>query len=358
MKKTSKALWAFLVLCLLLPCVGLADEEGLALVEALDVTDQQELEIRFTGGEIGVEYTLYHKHRSIWKEPLTLLLEDEAEAVFVVTMGLGMNDFVLRESGEPRDAEGGLWFSIEYAPQAEPTERPDAAGPTDVPLAGGTLAPMTEETAGPKPDAAPEATAEATPEATEEPAPEPTEEPVAGPTPEPSEEPVPEPIADVLKPDGDDDQRALTLWSTGNDVEALQEGLTALGYKTKVDGVYGPRTRSAVARFQKAYDLKVDGIAGAEVRAKLLELGVAIPEYIEPDLTMPEGFERALSYGKQGEDVLRLQEALLAQGYLEGKADQVYGKKTRSAVRAFQKENGLKVDGVAGPETLRLLFGE
>ncbi|NOZ44457.1 MAG: peptidoglycan-binding protein [bacterium] len=38
--------------------------------------------------------------------------------------------------------------------------------------------------------------------------------------------------------------------------------------------------------------------------------------------------------------------------------DGLYGNKTKNAVRAFQKDNGLSVDGAAGPKTISALVGE
>ena len=57
----------------------------------------------------------------------------------------------------------------------------------------------------------------------------------------------------------------------------------------------------------------------------------------------------------RGEDVYALQSALKERGYDPGQLDGVYGKKTARAVRRFQKDRGLKVDGIAGPETLKAL---
>ena len=42
-------------------------------------------------------------------------------------------------------------------------------------------------------------------------------------------------------------------------------------------------------------------------------------------------------------------------GYLTGKADGIFGSKTTAAVKAFQKANQLKADGVAGAKTLQQL---
>lgn len=52
---------------------------------------------------------------------------------------------------------------------------------------------------------------------------------------------------------------------------------------------------------------------------------------------------------------IQIQKALIAKGY-DLKADGDYGKKTDAAVRAFQKANGLFVDGDAGRRTLAVLF--
>lgn len=59
--------------------------------------------------------------------------------------------------------------------------------------------------------------------------------------------------------------------------------------------------------------------------------------------------------GDKGEKVQRLQRILKLLGYYDGKIDGSYGPKTTGAVKAFQKANGLEVDGVAGPKTLEAL---
>jgi len=160
-------------------------------------------------------------------------------------------------------------------------------------------------------------------------------------------------------PIGQGTQRTLKLWSKGSDVRALQQQLTELGFSTgKADGVYGNKTYNSVKKFQKRNDLKVDGVVGTETLQKLSEFGVEIPLYFAYEAEFPPGFSRKLSMGKEGMDVLTLQERLIELRYLEGNADQVFGKKTRAAVRKFQREHDMMVDGVAGVETLRLLFPE
>ena len=53
--------------------------------------------------------------------------------------------------------------------------------------------------------------------------------------------------------------------------------------------------------------------------------------------------------------VARIQEALRRAGYDPGPADGKWGQKTKSALMAFQKDNGLKADGAVGPKTLEKL---
>jgi hypothetical protein len=60
--------------------------------------------------------------------------------------------------------------------------------------------------------------------------------------------------------------------------------------------------------------------------------------------------------GSRGEEVAEIQRQLRATGHNPGKLDGIYGKTTESAVRAFQKSQGLTADGMIGPETLKALF--
>jgi hypothetical protein len=58
-----------------------------------------------------------------------------------------------------------------------------------------------------------------------------------------------------------------------------------------------------------------------------------------------------------GDDVLLLQQRLLALGYDEiGTADGTFGPKTDEAVRIFQTRNGLAVDGIVGQTTWNVIF--
>lgn len=68
-----------------------------------------------------------------------------------------------------------------------------------------------------------------------------------------------------------------------------------------------------------------------------------------------------LRSGSRGESVTQLQQRLKDLGYSINALDGVYGKKTKAAVEAFQKDHGLTADGIAGPQTqavLEALFSE
>jgi len=58
------------------------------------------------------------------------------------------------------------------------------------------------------------------------------------------------------------------------------------------------------------------------------------------------------------EETVRMQEALIEQGYLDDIADGSFGPNTRAAVEAFRLANGLEAEGGADKEMLTLLYGE
>ena len=60
-------------------------------------------------------------------------------------------------------------------------------------------------------------------------------------------------------------------------------------------------------------------------------------------------------YGSTGDEVRRIQQKLADLGYSVGSVDGIYGQRTQSAVKAFQRNVGLTADGIAGPATLLYL---
>lgn len=64
-------------------------------------------------------------------------------------------------------------------------------------------------------------------------------------------------------------------------------------------------------------------------------------------------YKRLLKHGMKGDDVKRLQEALVKLGYSTNGIDGIWGNGTENAVRSFQKDNKLTVDGLVGKNTIK-----
>ena len=119
-------------------------------------------------------------------------------------------------------------------------------------------------------------------------------------------------------------------------VRDLQRLLATAGYPPgRIDGRYGPRTTSAVVRYQANSGLRVDGVAGPLTLAALTGRGVVLGP--------------GAGYSSGGSPVVRdLQRRLAAAGYSPGPFDGRYGPRTERAVRRYQAQAGLPVNGLAG----------
>ena len=62
-----------------------------------------------------------------------------------------------------------------------------------------------------------------------------------------------------------------------------------------------------------------------------------------------------LKQGSRGDLVKTVQQKLIKWGYLKGSADGIFGAKTKAAVIAFQKKNGLTADGIVGTRTAQAI---
>lgn len=71
----------------------------------------------------------------------------------------------------------------------------------------------------------------------------------------------------------------------------------------------------------------------------------------------PELGQRVLSAGASGKDVETLQRILLAKGYRPLGTTASFDNATEEAVKRFQRDARLRVDGVVGPETRPALLG-
>lgn len=140
-------------------------------------------------------------------------------------------------------------------------------------------------------------------------------------------------------------------------VRVLQEALKELNfYKGTLDGKYGTGTAAAVAAFQKRNALTETGIADPLTQQKLFEKSVKNAAGRTVSVrTLPLVEGQVLRPGDRGEPVRAMQQLLKDRGFYTGTVDGIYGRGTENAVRAFQKDRGLKVDGKAGANTLAAL---
>jgi peptidoglycan hydrolase-like protein with peptidoglycan-binding domain len=134
--------------------------------------------------------------------------------------------------------------------------------------------------------------------------------------------------------------------SKGSAVAELQQLLQSKGfYSGKIDGDFGAGTTNAVLKFQKENGLVPDGIVGSSSWAKLR--AVVIP-------TSAQGLPTLLP-GSKGAAVSQAQQLLKDKGYYQGRIDGDFGVGTRDAIVAFQRANGLTIDGKVGEQTWKKL---
>jgi peptidoglycan hydrolase-like protein with peptidoglycan-binding domain len=121
--------------------------------------------------------------------------------------------------------------------------------------------------------------------------------------------------------------------STGEDVRSVQHLLDARGDSIAVDGIYGPQTAAAITDFQKSDGLGVDGMVGGETWPELIV---------------------TVSQGSTGHAVRAVQSQIHDRsGWVA--IDGTFGPETDSAVRSFQGDIGLAVDGIVGLHTWNAL---
>lgn len=167
---------------------------------------------------------------------------------------------------------------------------------------------------------------------------------------------------------------AASTWA-GYSIREIQERLTAHGFKTAVDGIYGPDTTRQVRRFQKKAGLTADGDVGPvtwsalqEDPAKASKPSKPKPTENAPSFPLPRGYyfgpregpRRSVSgYYSWRHELRRWQQRMIDRGWIfHHGADGLYGPETRENTLAFQREKGLKVDGLIGPVTWRAAWEE
>lgn len=111
-------------------------------------------------------------------------------------------------------------------------------------------------------------------------------------------------------------------------VRFIQSALAFLGYDAgRVDGVIGEKTRSSIGSFQAKFNLESTGQSDSKTINKIKQ-----------------------------ESLLKAQQNLQMLGYDPGDVDGVEGRKTRSALRDFQRQEGITIDGKLGAEVFRKLI--
>ena len=140
----------------------------------------------------------------------------------------------------------------------------------------------------------------------------------------------------------------IDVGSVGIYVLLGQEILIPRGYNTGgLDRSYGPLMEAAVRAYQKSRGfLAVDGSLGQATWADLLALPKRNGMYVV----------KQIKAGDNGVEVLLLQEILKARDYYAGALDWNFGPQTEAALRQYQADRSLKLDGVAGPETWKDLI--
>jgi DNA invertase Pin-like site-specific DNA recombinase len=130
-------------------------------------------------------------------------------------------------------------------------------------------------------------------------------------------------------------------------VRDVQRALRRLGWQPgPVDGLYGPRTKAAVIRYQTAAGLAADGVVGPGTRQALTN-------------AQSEPLRRGAGFAQPGgsQQVRTLQANLEKRGLDPGPVDGLFGPRTQAAVAQLQRRNGVPDSGVVTASTRSVLSG-
>ena len=138
----------------------------------------------------------------------------------------------------------------------------------------------------------------------------------------------------------------LNRGNRGLRVQQMQQRLRSLGYLADgADGIFGSRTQAAIQLFQRENNLTVSESATRETLMKLYNASTAkCSSYID------------LYSGDSGYRVRELNKRLKELFYLDGSVTDTYTSETSEAVRRFQTQTGLVVDGNASAVLQQRLF--
>lgn len=132
----------------------------------------------------------------------------------------------------------------------------------------------------------------------------------------------------------------LRVGDKGEKVEELQRTLRVLELYEypELEGYFGADTRSALMVFQQEHGLEANGIAD---ELTMLAMDRALDKFY-PEIQ----YIRPMRLKTVGSDVKALQQVLKTMGYYGTRPDGIFNANTASAVRTFQFDYGMAVDGV------------
>jgi hypothetical protein len=130
-----------------------------------------------------------------------------------------------------------------------------------------------------------------------------------------------------------------------------ERGVSGAGIGASAGAVLGAVTGMTVLQ-GAVIGATAGGLTGALTREDQINLGK--PAWKQGQAAAPaQTATKQYSYSGGGASTVRdLQSALRSLGYYRGPIDGVAGPKTATAIRSYQRQNGLVVDGRASPELL------
>lgn len=230
-----------------------------------------------------------------------------------------------------------------HASEAEEPS-PEIPSPTSAPAV--TSDPEPEPELEPEPAPAPEAEPEPAPEPQPDPSPEPEPEPQ--PDPEPRPVPEPQPQADPFRP--------MKLGERSPRIRKLQSRLHQLGLHSEViTRRFDAETRRGVAAFKKRHGLP--GRPGVVNRRTWSALVAVTKEPSRNALNNVYTPGKPLwKVGSKGRAVRRVEARLAQRKHFRGRVGPTFDKKTRNAVRAFQRAVRIPVTGQVDARTRSRLW--
>ena len=146
-------------------------------------------------------------------------------------------------------------------------------------------------------------------------------------------------ISEILETPTENEE---TVFSGDENIKEAQIWLqNQYGYNLKADGYYGPETKKYLV-------MALQHELNTQFNLGLVEDGIF------GNLTYNASIN--VRQGATGNITHIIQAVLYCKGYNTNGIEGIYGEGTTSAIRKFQKDKGLSVDGICGKNTFRKLF--